>query len=309
MRYFPAFSLTIFILFSVSSASAETMWPLVENESVVGLNKIYMSKYENDLFDIARFFETGITELKIANPGVDHWLPGEGTPIKVPMQFVLPSASRLGLVINVPEMRIYYYPKTEPVVYTWPISIGRTGWETPLGETVIEKKTTGPTWYPPQSIRDEARRNGRVLPRAIGPGPGNPLGSHALYLGFPTYLIHGTNKPFSIGMRVSHGCVRMYPEHIVEVFRKVSVETPVNIVNQPVKAGWKGNQLYIEVHPIPGNIMDKGEQPGMDEVIDVLRSLVEKTLEDEQSFAVDWKRIEKVLEIANGIPVMVGIKQ
>ena len=216
------------------------VWHVTAGEAVVGRNHVYIAKYEDTLVDIARRFEMGLSELRLINPEVDVWLPGEGTAVRLPSQLVLPAAPRSGVVINVPEMRMYYYPEGESVVHTWPISIGRVGWETPLGNTTIVRKKASPTWYPPESIRMEHAMRGDPLPRVVRPGPENPLGSHALYLGFPEYLIHGTNKPYSIGMRVSHGCVRMYPEHIVEVFEMVNPGTPVTLIHQEVKAGWGG---------------------------------------------------------------------
>ena len=234
----------------VPVAVADTgVWRTDAGETVVGRNQVYIARYEDTLLDVARRFGMGLAELRLANPGVDIWLPGRGTAIRLPSRFILPEAPRSGLVINVAEMRVYYYPKGAPVVRTWPISIGRVGWETPLGETSIVRKKARPIWYPPDSIREESARSGRTLPRAVGPGPDNPLGSHALYLGFPQYLIHGTNKPFSIGMRVSHGCVRMYPEHIVELFELVEPGTPVTLVHQGVKAGWAGGRAVYRSAP------------------------------------------------------------
>jgi L,D-transpeptidase ErfK/SrfK len=199
-------------------------------------------------------------------------------------------------------MRIYYYPKDRSMVRTWPISIGRVGWETPLGQTSIVRKKASPTWYPPESIREEAARNGNPLPRVVGPGPDNPLGSHALYLGFPQYLIHGTNKPFSIGMRVSHGCVRMYPEHIVELYELVNPGTPVALVHQDVKAGWEGDKLYLEVHPDIG-VLDEEARPSMTEVVS---SLITATSAAGLPVTLDWTRVEDALATASGIPVAVA---
>ena len=205
-------------------------------------------------------------------------------------------------MVNLSEMRIYYYPKGESVVRTWPVSIGRVGFETPLGKTRIVRKKVGPTWYPPESARKEAARQGETLPRAVGPGPDNPLGSHALYLGFPQYLIHGTNKPYSIGMRVSLGCVRMYPEHIEELFELVGRGTPVTMVDQRVKAGWAGNDLYIEVHPTTGVPEEEG-RPSMAEVVSALSTVMSA---QERPVALDWKRVERALATADGLPVAVA---
>ena len=278
------------------------VWRTEANASVVGRNQVYIARHEDTLLDIARRFAMGLAELRLANPGVDIWIPGEGTAIRLPSTFVLPDASRTGLVINVAEMRIYYYPEDRSVVRTWPISIGRVGWETPLGETRIVRKKAYPTWYPPESIREEAAMKGDPLPRVVGPGPDNPLGTHALYLGFPEYLIHGTNKPFSIGMRVSHGCVRMYPEHIVELFELVKPETPVTLVHQGVKAGWTGDELYLEVHPDVG-VPDEDTRPSMTEVVS---SLIAATSDSGLPPDLDWRLIEKTLATASGIPVAVA---
>ena len=285
-----------------AAAAYPVVWRTDAGESVVGRNQVYIARYEDTLLDIARRFGMGLAEIRLANPGVDTWLPGEGTAIRLPSRFILPEAPRSGLVINVAEMRVYYYPKGESVVRTWPISIGRVGWETPLGETSIVRKKARPIWYPPDSIREEAARDGSPLPRVVGPGPDNPLGSHALYLGFPQYLIHGTNKPFSIGMRVSHGCVRMYPEHIVELFELVEPGTPVTLVHQGVKAGWAGDELYIEVHPNVG-VPDEEARPSMTEVVS---SLIAATLAAGLPVTLDWKRVEAALATANGIPVAVA---
>ena len=243
--------------------------------------------------------------MQLANPEVDMWLPGEGTAIQLPSRFVLPAAPRSGLVVNLPEMRIYYYPKGASVVHTWPISIGRVGWETPLGKTTIVRKAVRPTWFPPESIREEYRERGEPLPRVVRPGRTNPLGSHALYLGLPAYLIHGTNRPYSIGMRVSHGCVRMYPEHIVELFEMASSGTPVTLVHQGVKAGWSGNELFIEVHP-EIDVPDEEARPSM---TDAVTSIIAVTPEGGPPVTVDWKRVEEALATANGIPVAVGGRQ
>ena len=278
------------------------VWRTDAGETVVGRNQVYIARYEDTLLDVARRFGMGLEELRLANPGVDTWLPGKGTAIRLPSRFILPEAPRSGLVINVVEMRVYYYPKGEPIVRTWPISIGRAGWETPLGETSIVRKKVRPIWYPPDSIREESARSGRALPRAVGPGPDNPLGSHALYLGFPQYLIHGTNKPFSIGMRVSHGCVRMYPEHIVELFELVESGTSVTLVHQGVKAGWARDELYIEVHPNVG-VPDEEAHPSMTEVVS---TLIAATSAAGLPVTLDWKRVEEALATANGIPVAVA---
>ena len=298
-----AWSVAAAVLAPLPAAAAWSgIWQMTEGESVVGRNHVYIARYEDTLIDIARRFEMGLSELRLLNPGVDVWIPGAGTAVRLPSQVILPAAPRSGVVINVPEMRMYYYPDGESMVHTWPISIGRVGWETPLGKTSIVRKKVGPTWYPPESIREEHALRGDILPRVVRPGPDNPLGSHALYLGFPEYLIHGTNKPYSIGMRVSHGCVRMYPEHIVEVFALVKPGTPVTLVHQEVKAGWRGDRLYLEVHPNIG-VPEKEARPSISEVV---ASLITATPETGLPATLDWRRVEDALAAASGVPVVVS---
>ena len=291
---------------TVPAAFAATgVWRLAADEGLVGRTQAYVAAYDDTLLDVARRFGMGISEMQLANPDVDMWLPGEGTAIRLPSRFVLPAAPRAGLVINVPEMRIYYYPKGGTVVHTWPISIGRVGWETPLGKTSIVRKAVRPSWIPPDSIREEYLQRGETLPRVVRPGPDNPLGSHALYLGLPAYLIHGTNRPYSIGMRVSHGCVRMYPEHVVELFEMANSGTPVTLVHQGVKAGWSGDELFIEVHPE----IDVPEDEARPSMTDAVTSIIAVTPEDGPQATVDWKRVEEALAAADGIPVAVGSRQ
>ena len=270
-------------------------------ESVVGGVEFYEARFNDTLLDVARRFGMGIEEMKLANPGVDLWLPGEGTAIRLPARFVLPSGNRRGIVINVPEMRIYYYPKEGGRVRTWPIGIGRLEYETPLGRTSVVRKKVGPVWYPTDTIREEYAARGEPLPRVVLPGPENPLGSHAIYLGLPTYLIHGTNRPYSIGMRVSFGCVRLYPEDIVELYDLVDPGTPVSLVDERVKAGWLGHELYLEVHPNP-DLPAEEARPSM---TDAVRAIIKATPEGQQP-PVDWKLVEAALAEANGIPVVVG---
>jgi L,D-transpeptidase ErfK/SrfK len=224
-----------------------------EHFDVIGAITTVNATYEDTLLDIARRKSIGQDQMERANPGVDRWLPGEGTPVVVPSHYILPRAPREGLVLNLPEMRMYYFPPRKPgqpaQVQTYPIGIGRMDWATPLGTTKITGKIKDPTWTPPESIRIEHAAKGDPLPRVVPAGPDNPLGRYAMRLSIPGYLIHSTNKPLGVGMRVSHGCIRMLPDDIERLFPQLPVGTPVNIVNQPVKAGWHGGKLYIEVHP------------------------------------------------------------
>jgi len=230
---------------------------------VIGAPRTVVAKHEDTLVEIARQAGIGLEQMERTNPGVDMWLPGAGTKVTIPSQYVLPNAPREGLVLNLPEMRMYYFPPRragQPAqVQTFPIGIGRETWETPLGKTRITSKVKDPVWRPPESIRKEHAAKGDPLPMIVPAGPDNPLGRYAMGLGIPGYLIHSTNKPIGVGMRVSHGCIRMLPEDIERLFPQLPVGTPVNIINQPVKVGWYGGKLYMEVHPpLPEYPNDRG---------------------------------------------------
>lgn len=221
-------------------------------DEVIGQPQLVRASRSETLLDIARAHDVGQEAILRANPGVDRWLPKDGEPVWVPTQFILPDVKREGLVLNLPEMRIYYFHRAADktaVVDTYPASIGRMDWQTPLGETRVISKQRDPSWYPPQSLKQEAAAKGEPVPDVVPPGPDNPLGQYALRLGVPGYLIHGTNKPYGVGMRVSHGCVRLLPEDIEQLFGQIPVGTPVQIINQPVKTGWLDGVLYVEVHP------------------------------------------------------------
>ncbi len=222
-------------------------------DDVVGGLQVVTAKNEDTLSDIARRFNLGYEEIVSANPGIDPWLPGEGTRIVIPSQFVLPHAPREGIVINLAAMRLFYFPKAADgelqTVITHPVGIGREQWKTPEGMTRITVKDKNPVWRPTKSIHKEYARNGNPLPAVVPPGPDNPMGAYVLRLAWPTYAIHGTNKPASIGLRGSFGCIRMYPEDIASIFDAVPVGTRVRVVNQPRLLGWRGNQLYVQTYP------------------------------------------------------------
>lgn len=240
-----------------------------EHDDVIGELQVTRVQGEDTLSDIARRFNLGYEEIVRANPGVDPWLPGEGREIVLPTQFVLPNAPREGLVINLPQLRVYYFPKVkdgEPHrVITHPIGIGKVGWSTPEGTTKVTAKLKNPTWYPPASVRKEHREAGDPLPAKVPPGPDNPLGAHMMRLGWPSYLIHGTNKPYGVGLRSSHGCIRFYPEDIAELFDKIPVGTKVTVVNQPFVFGWHKDALYVQAFPILED--DEREHPDAAETL------------------------------------------
>ncbi len=223
-------------------------------EDVVGKLQIITAHEDDTLSDIARRFNLGYEEIVSANPQVDPWLPKAGTKIVIPTQFVLPDAPRQGIVINLAAMRLFYFPQTkagEPQrVITHPVGIGRVEWKTPEGMTRITAKNENPSWIPTPSIRKEYAKNGNPLPAIVPPGPDNPMGAYVLRLAWPSYAIHGTDKPPSVGLRGSHGCLRMYPEDIAFIYNDVPVGTPVRVVNQPYLLGWRDNTLYLQSYAI-----------------------------------------------------------
>jgi len=194
---------------------------------------------------LARDYNLGFTEMRAANPYVDPWLPGNGTKLILPARHLLPDSDRQGIVINLPEMRLYAYVNGDEAPTTFPIGVGREGLNTPVGTTKVTRKKEGPTWTPTPRMRREDPELKPYYP----PGPDNPLGTHALYLGWPTYAIHGTNKPFGIGRRISSGCIRMYPENITRLYEMIPVGTKVQVVDQPIKLAWIDDRLYLEAHP------------------------------------------------------------
>jgi L,D-transpeptidase ErfK/SrfK len=227
-------------------------------DELIGETQVLFSHYEDTFSAIGREYNLGYEELRRANPGVDQWLPGEATPIYLPTQIILPDARREGIVVNIPAMRLFYYTTekspADPAVKvtkvtSHPIGIGTEGWGTPVGDATVTGKAKDPVWYVPASIRKEHAERGDPLPSVVKPGPDNPLGAYAMTLSIKGYLIHGTNKPAGVGMRSSHGCVRLYPEDIEELFGRVGRGTRVTFVNQPVLAGWRDGMLYLEVHP------------------------------------------------------------
>ena len=223
-----------------------------DHDDVVGVLQSVITSKEDTLSDIARRFDVGYEEIVRANPGVDPWLPGADRQIVVPTQFVLPDAPREGVVINIAAMRLYYFPPHKPgqkqLVYTHPIGIGKVGWATPEGTTKIQRRQKDPTWRPPVSVIKEHRENGDDLAAVVGPGPDNPLGRYAFYLGWPGYLIHGTNKPYGVGLRSSHGCIRLYPEDIAFLYDRIPLGTNVHVVNQPFVFGWSQDKLYMQAY-------------------------------------------------------------
>ena len=273
---------------------------------MIGQMRHVVADYEDTLLDLARANGLGYVEMIAANRGIDPWVPGKSTSVVLPTAHVLPDAERVGLVVNLAEHRLYYFgpPGTEPV--TFPLGVGREGWSTPLGTTEIVRKKERPSWYPPESIRAKKPD----LPKVVPPGPHNPLGSHALYFDWPAYLIHGTNRPWGIGRRVSHGCIRLYPEDIARLYELVPVGTPVQVISQAVKIGWYEGELYVEAHPESGQA-DELESTGQIKSVDA-RSRADAlyritTLAGADRDRLNWHLIRRAFEERSGVPVRVTL--
>jgi L,D-transpeptidase ErfK/SrfK len=283
---------------------------LAPNQEVVGETQVIFARYENTFSAIGRQYNLGYEEMRRANPGVDQWLPGEGTPIYLPTQSILPEAPRNGIVVNVPAMRLYYFTTEKPKeagapevlkVSSHPIGIGVQGWATPFGEAKVTQKVKDPVWYVPASIRKEHAERGDPLPSVVPAGPDNPLGEYAMTLSLPSYLIHGTNKPAGVGMRSSHGCIRLYPEDIEALFSRVARGTAVRLVNQPVLAGWRDGQLYLEVHPP----LEEEVHDLVAEAEAALNRALERAGQAAAAVSIDRAAIEKIVTEQRGIPLPV----
>lgn len=273
-------------------------------QDVVGEIQVIKAKYEDTFASLGERYELGYLELVAANPGVDPWLPGEGKDIILPTRFILPSVEREGIVINLAEYRMYYFPAGKNVMHTYPLGIGREGWQSPIAVTSIVGKTPNPAWYPPASIRAEHAEAGDPLPTVVPAGPDNPLGPFKFNLGLSGYLIHGSNKKFGIGMRVSHGCFRMLNNNVLELAQIANVGTKVRIIDEPYKFGLDDGKLYLEVHAP----LEETETPTLS-VLDKNANIVSSLLKFEQSvpnLRLDWEIVREVVAAEEGIPILIA---
>ena len=282
----------------------ELLLPTSRRESVIGELRYTLAWRGDSLLDIARAFDIGHDEIILANPSLNRWLPRVGAEVVIPSLYVLPAGDRRGIVLNLAELRLYYFPADKQIVHTFPVSIGDYDWRTPQGATKVVSKQENPAWYPPKSIREEHAEAGEELPPMIpGGDPENPLGRFALRLGIPGYLIHGTDqrRAFGIGMRVSHGCIRLYPEDMERLYSMVPVGTPVRIVDQPIKAGLRGDQLFLEVHqPLIEEGVGSTERLETHQIVEELRPFIQEGLE------IDLDRVVAAWRRADGVPVSVS---
>jgi len=292
---------TVLSMLATRAAAAP---PAVGGDDLIGQNLLHRVIAGDDLVELALVYRVGYVELLAANPDVDPWLPGIGAELLIPGEHILPDAPRRGIVVNLAELRLYHFA-TDGRIASMPIGIGTEGTETPLGDTTIVNKRKDPTWWPPPSIRAEKPE----LPASVPPGPDNPLGAFALDLGLPLYRIHGTNRPYGVGRRVSHGCIRMYPDHIEALFAAVKVGTPVRLVDQPAKLGWRDGRLFLEMHPTQQQV-DAVEAGGAlddwppQDPTELIRSFVAASGRDVQ---VNWTVVDRIAQARSGVPGLISI--
>ena len=270
--------------------------------ALIGAVRTYTAHEADTLLDVARESGLGYTEIIVANPDVDPWLPGEGTEVVLPTGHLLPDGVREGILINLGDHRLYYFSDQSQTVLSYPIGVGREGWHTPLGHTTIVRKQKDPTWFPPPAVQAEQPD----LPKAVPPGPDNPLGGHAMYLGFESFLLHGTNRPWGVGRRVSHGCIRLYPEDIADLFERIALGTPVEIVDQRIKLAWIDGTLVMQAHPEEVQIAQIEETGAFDrapveQIDDAFMALLRRQAGDAFD-RLDWDTIRRALGARSGIP-------
>lgn len=305
-----ALLLVLLSLWSSLPSAQANEYPLRDDGGgLFGEVKRIQTRYEDTLIQLARQYSLGYEELLRVNKGVDPWLPGAGTEILIPGQRLLPPGVREGIVVNLPEHRLFYFPKPEkgkpPVVLTFPVSVGKMDWNTPLGVTKVVRKQKNPPWYPPESVRKEhIKRGDPPLPAVVPAGPDNPLGTRSMRLDIPggAYLIHGTNNPDAVGMAITHGCLRMYPEDIERLFDLTPVGTRVTLINEPVKISRFGGEVWLEVHP---PVDEKGQVLTVD--IEVFEARLNGLL-GESEVIIDWEMALRALREATGMPVLVGLE-
>lgn len=302
------FIVSVFALVMANSLYAQT-YLYAPSDDVVGNISIHTIQEGDNFLQLAQTFRIGFDELVDANPEVDPWIPEQGAQIIIPTQYVLPNVERKGVIINLAELRMYHFQGTQgnqAKVSTYPISVGKGGqWETPLTFTRITSKTKNPNWYPPESIRKEHEENNDPLPKIVPPGPDNPLGDFKLGLALSGYLIHGTNVPEGIGMRVTHGCIRLHPTGIEKLFNDVQVNTPVTIVNQPYKVGWRNEQLFVETH----SEIEEQQQAASRNLTEFVQLVIKKSKErDEDDHQILWEKGYQEAREKRGVPFAMTAK-
>ncbi len=293
---------TVMALLAVPAAAAD--FPVAPETKAVGQIQTYVVQQGDNFADIARKFDIGYTEMVAANPGVAPWTPPVGKTLYIPSLYILPNVPRQGIVIDLGERRLYYFPPDGGAMQTYPVGIGAIGFDTPHTTTTVVRKEPNPVWIPPPSIRAEQPD----LPAQIGPGPDDPLGDYALRLGWPNYLIHGTNKPDGVGRNVSHGCIHLYPEDIQKLFNSVAVRTPVRVIDQPDAATWLQDGLYVEVHPSKDQADQIDTETPMSPDLPADLHQVVSAAAGDYAQAVDWNAVDQAGLQRTGLPIEVATR-
>ena len=292
------------LLLPLSEAVAKSFVLPGANDSLIGEVQYTTTTPGDSTTSVSERYNVGLNTIVEANSGVnERSIFVTGTPLKIGTQFMLPPVPRKGIVINLAEMRLYYYPPGTDQVMTFPVGIGKVGKTIPIRNTKIVRKTTNPTWTPPADIRKFDEEQGIQLPKVVGAGPDNPLGPYGIYLGIPTYLIHSTIYPESIGRRASFGCIRMNESDIREFYPIVTPGTPVEIIDMPYKVAWNDSHLYLEAHlPLVEN--SNAESASMSGII----KSIENNLPKGQVTLVNWQLVSWLAEQPDGIPHDIGVR-
>ena len=288
--------------FAITNLLAANVYDFDNSIQSFGHNQSLKAVYEDTLVDLARQYNLGFNEIIRANPNVDKWLPGEGTIIKIPTQHIIPKGfSKKGITINLSEFRGYLIKDNQLI--TFPVGLGRMDWKTPLGISTIDLKLEKPAWYPPQSVRDEYKNQGKFLPAEVLPGPDNPLGELAMRISIPGgYFIHGTNRPDGVGMEISHGCIRLFPEDIDYIFQLTDIGTEVILLDQPIKIARMQNDVYLQVHPSYSKEYDYS--------LEKLRIQIELLINNQDGLIqINWDSVESLLKAQNGIATKVTVSK
>ncbi len=290
---------TVLFIFLLTACSAMAWDPELKSDSfllspdwqgeVIGAHRFHTVGPQETLMELARDKMLGYNNLQNANPGIDPWFPTPGQVVLLPYSTILPIEAKPGITINLAELRLYYIWKENNRfrARTYPVGIGSEGTESPTGQFAIRSKIKNPTWTIPQSIRKERPES----PVSIPPGPKNPLGKYWMGFSHNGFGIHGTNIPLGVGRRVSHGCLRLYPEDIEDLFNRADIGTPLQIINNPIKVGIKNGMLFLEVHR---TLQEDGDE--------LKKEIVRQARILNWSGSIDWDGIDRTLKENRGIP-------
>lgn len=300
MKRFFSLAPIILCLWSINIFGALYHMP-APGDDIVGNSYTIKINRGDSVTSVRKRYEVSYHELVEANPRINFNRLRKGQTLVIPVQYILPPY-RTGIVINIPELRLYYFTPDGKFVYTYPIGLGRFDWRTPTATAKVVKKEVYPTWHVPDSIRDYAlQKYDKLLPENIPPGPDNPLGKYALYLSKTGYMIHGTNDPLAVGTYISSGCMRMDDDPIETLYENVTIGTPVHIIHHPNKAGWLNNTLFLETH-LPVSGYDDDEPPLSDR-------RPEEAIEYATKYHpanINWNSVTQVTKSHLGIPQAVG---